>query len=200
MTHGLLAPLSPKEEIALRRIAHGSFIVDAQAASRLSALALIQQTSSGPRLTPLGRLRFNGLPKAPLLSQPKSIHAVNGYVEGLIEKAQARAATSPGPEVPTVRSIARASRPPELEPDPGVDVDDEDDRQATPVYQPVYFYFDSEHWRSCAQRRIVRTRKAIMEHRQQMIRLCDASERRIEASQLLLKTSVPVMPRWISAK
>ena len=92
MTGGLLAPLSPPEEIALRRIAHGSLaVVDAKVASRLVALALIQRTSTGLRLTPLGRLRFDALPKAPLLAQQRSVHAMTGYVEGLIEKAQSRA-------------------------------------------------------------------------------------------------------------
>ena len=91
MTSGLLAPLSPSQEIALRRIAHGSLIVDAQVVARLMALGLVQQTSRGHRLTPLGRLRYDALPKAPLLTRQRSIHAVTGYVEGIIEKAQARA-------------------------------------------------------------------------------------------------------------
>src|SRR5215207_10354719 len=92
VTGGLIAPLSPPEEIALRRMAHGSLVaVDAKVASRLVALALIQRTSTGLRLTPLGRLRFDALPKAPLLAQQRSVHAMTGYVEGLIEKAQSRA-------------------------------------------------------------------------------------------------------------
>lgn len=194
MTRGLLAPLSPKEEIALRRIAHGSFVVDEQVASHLIALALVERTSSALRLTPLGRLRFNALPKAPLLSQPKSIHAVNGYVEGLIEKAQSRAATPPVPAAPTVHMIAPAS----LLPEPEADRDDEGDGEDLSAYQPVYFFFDREHWRSRAERALVRTRKAIMEHRRQMIRVCDASDRRIEASQTLLKTSVPIRPSWLA--
>src|SRR4051812_28537371 len=66
MTSGLLASLSPPQEIALRRIAHGSFVVDAQAAASLIALALVQRTNNGLRLTPLGRLRYDALPKAPL--------------------------------------------------------------------------------------------------------------------------------------
>ena len=59
MTVGLLAPLSPQEEIALRRVALGSFVVDAQAASRLIGMVLLQRTSSGLRLTPLGQRHFN---------------------------------------------------------------------------------------------------------------------------------------------
>ena len=195
MSRGLLAPLSPTEEIALRRIAYGSFIVDAQAASKLIALALIETTSGGMRLTPLGRLRFNALPKAPLLSQPRSIHAVNGYVEGLIEKAQRRAANTPEPEPPAARKIDPPTLPQEVEPA----VAEGDDSEELPAYQSVYFYFDQEHWRLCAERALVRARKAIMEHRRQMIRVCDASDRRIEASQSLLRTSVPIRPTWLAA-
>jgi hypothetical protein len=88
----VLAPLSPPEKIALRRNAHGSLgVVDPKMASTLLALALIQRTSTVLRLTPLGRLRFDALPKAPLLAQQRSIHAMADYVGGLIEKAQSRA-------------------------------------------------------------------------------------------------------------
>src|SRR5262245_11961630 len=93
MTRGLLTPLSPHDELALRRVAHGSAIIDAQVAARLVSLALIEQAGASPRLTPLGRLRYNALPKAPLLTRQRSIHAITGYVEGLIEKAQSRGRT-----------------------------------------------------------------------------------------------------------
>ena len=85
-----LTPLSSYEEIALRRIAHGSN-VDPPVAARMQDLALIQRTKGGYRLTPLGQLRYDALPKAPLLTRPCSINAVTGYVEGLIDKAQSRA-------------------------------------------------------------------------------------------------------------
>lgn len=97
MTSGLLAPLSPQQEVALRRIAHASLVVDAPTASTLTALALVERTNGGLRLTPLGRLRFNALPKAPLLMQQRTIHAATAYVEGLIEKAQSRAASQDAP-------------------------------------------------------------------------------------------------------
>lgn len=83
-----LTPLSSNEEIALRRIAHGSSV---GVPARLQDLALIQRTNEGYHLAPLGQLRYEALPKAPLLSRPRSIDAVIGYVEGLIEKAQVRA-------------------------------------------------------------------------------------------------------------
>ncbi len=195
MTCGLLTSLSPTEEIALRRIAHGSLIVDARTAAQLIGLALVERTSSGLGLTPLGRLRFNALPKAPLLSQPRSIHAVNGYVEGLIEKAQSRAAKQPRHVAPTARQIPPASLLPEPEPIK----DDEEGGEDFAAHQPVYFFFDCDHWRFRAERALVRARKSIMEHRRQMVRLCDASDRRIEASHSLLKTSVPIRPNWLAA-
>jgi hypothetical protein len=91
MTRGLLAPLSPSEEIALRRIAHGSIAVDAQATAKLASLALVERAHTSLRLTPLGRLRFNSLPKAPLLARRRYIQAATDYVAGVIEKAQGAA-------------------------------------------------------------------------------------------------------------
>jgi hypothetical protein len=197
VTGGLLAPLSPQEEIALRRIAHGSFVVDARTASRLVFLALIQRTSGGLRLTPLGRLRFNALPKAPLLAQQRSIQAMTGYVEGLIEKAQIRAASQGAPAArPAAPARARISAPASVLPEAD-DADDGPDELS--IYRPIYFFFDSEHWKSCAERALACTRRAIMEHRRCQVRLCDASDRRIESSLSLLKASVPVRPSWLDA-
>ncbi|SEP50744.1 hypothetical protein SAMN02990966_07752 [Rhodospirillales bacterium URHD0017] len=197
MTSGLLAPLSPPQEIALRRIAHGSFVVDARAAASLVALALVERTSGGLRLTPLGRLRYNALPKAPLLGHQRSIQAATGYVEGLIEKAQGRipnrdmlAKTAPQPR--PARTPAPAGLLLEAQ-DGGTDAGD------LPGHQPIYVFFDSEHWRSRAERNLARTRQAIMEHRQRQIRLCDASSRCIESSRSLLRASVPVRPSWRNA-
>ena len=51
-----LTPLSSDEEIALRRIAHGSKVAP-RVAARLQDLALIQRANGGYRLTPLGQLR-----------------------------------------------------------------------------------------------------------------------------------------------
>jgi hypothetical protein len=90
-----LIPFSSDDEIALRRIAHGSS-VDHPVAARLLDLALIQRANGGYRLTPLGQLRYDALPKAPLLTRPRSLNAVTGYVEGLIDKAQARAKARTG--------------------------------------------------------------------------------------------------------
>jgi len=90
-----LTPLSADEEIALRRIAHGSSVAPPLAA-RLQDLALIQRTKGGYRLTPLGQLRYDAFPKAPLLTRPRSINAVTSYVEGVIDKAKSRARNKAG--------------------------------------------------------------------------------------------------------
>jgi hypothetical protein len=61
MERGLLAPLSPNEEMALRRISHGSTqIVDVHI-QRLMRLALIQEGPLGPQITELGEQRLAGM-------------------------------------------------------------------------------------------------------------------------------------------
>ena len=149
------------------------------------------------RLTPLGRLRFNALPKAPLLAQQRSLHAMTGYVEGLIEKAQNRAVAQ--------AAAASAAEPAARMPPPILDPvallpqshDEEAHLDEPTSRQPVYFYFDCEHWKSRAERALLRSRQAMVEHRKRQERLCDASKRRIESSRLLLKESVPARPTWL---
>lgn len=188
-------PLSPPQEIALRRIAHGSLVVDAQVASRLIALALVERVTGGLRLTPLGLLRFNALPKAPLLGKQRSVHAATGYVEALVEKAQSRAANQD----------AQRKEPPVSPPEPPPIRTDllleahEDECKELPANQPIYFFFDSYEWMSRAEHNLTRMRRAIMEHRERQVRLCDTSNRRIESSRLLLKASVPHRPAWLAA-
>jgi hypothetical protein len=178
MTVGLLAPLSPQEEIALRRVALGSLVVDAQAASKLIGFALLQRTSSGLRLTPMGQRHFNALAKAPLLARrQRSIRAMTGYVEGLIEKAQSRVAARRLP------SEAPPPAPAGLLPEAAGDEEEPDE---------LPIYFDCGYWKSCADGALARARRAIMEHRQRQVRLCDASDRRIASSRALLKESAPV--------
>jgi hypothetical protein len=198
MTDGLIAPLSPPEEIALRRIAHGSLAaLDSKVASRLLAMALIHRTSTGLRLTPLGRLRFNALPKAPLLTHQRSIHAMTGYVEGLIEKAQGRTAAQ--------AAAASARMPTALSPPPTVSpANPLPETQSAGKHledlasgRPVYFYFDYEQWKSRAERALLRSRRAMVQHRERQVSLCDSSRRRIESSRLLLKESVPARPGWL---
>lgn len=192
MTSGLHAPLSPQEAIALRRIAHGSLVVDAAAASSLVARALIERKSDGLRLTPLGRLRFEALPKAPLLTRQRSIHAMNGYVEGLIDKAQTRAA-NPGSSAGPPRSVSQ--RVPDAIRLPSEAIDAETDQDDG----PIHFFFDIEYWTSRAERHLARTRRVMMEHRKVQVSLCDSSRRRIEFSRALLKASVPLRPISLDA-
>ncbi|SEP24123.1 hypothetical protein SAMN02990966_04630 [Rhodospirillales bacterium URHD0017] len=61
MERGLLAPLSPNEELALRRISPGSTVVPDVYCKRLVTLALIEQDLVGMRLTELGKKRLVGL-------------------------------------------------------------------------------------------------------------------------------------------
>src|SRR5262245_9675022 len=65
MERGLLAPLSPNEELALRRIAQGSTEVPDVYSRRLVRLALIKRDLSGLRLTELGKKRLAGLSQGP---------------------------------------------------------------------------------------------------------------------------------------
>jgi hypothetical protein len=61
MERGLLAPLSPNEEKALRRVAHGiskpKHLRDASV-ERLKLLALVEELDGRIRLTELGAQRF----------------------------------------------------------------------------------------------------------------------------------------------
>ena len=71
MERGMLAPLSPNEEVALRRVALGSTDGSNTYSQRLVILALIEQDVSGLRLTELGRKRLAGLTEGSIL-QPGS--------------------------------------------------------------------------------------------------------------------------------
>jgi hypothetical protein len=185
MTTGLLAPLSPPQEIALRRIAHGSLIVDAQVVARLMALGLVEQTSRGHRLTPLGRLRYNALPKAPLLIRQRSIHAVTGYVEGIIEKAQARVhAKALDAEI---NGAASARSMP-------VGSDEVDEKESDAL-----MLFDGELYQSRARAALGNVRRQMKEHRQRQILLRDASLQCIDLSRSLLKQTMPIRPAWLTA-
>jgi hypothetical protein len=63
MERGLIAPLSPNEESALRRVAHGiskpKHLRDASV-ERLKLLALVEEQDGRIRLTDLGAQRFSG--------------------------------------------------------------------------------------------------------------------------------------------
>jgi hypothetical protein len=61
MDRGLRAPLSPNEEIALRRVAYGSVDVAARYLERLVRLSLVESYDLGLRLTPVGERRVAAL-------------------------------------------------------------------------------------------------------------------------------------------
>ena len=61
MDRGLVAPLSPNEEIALRRVAYGSSDVPARHVARLVKLALVAADETGLRLTDVGVRRVRQL-------------------------------------------------------------------------------------------------------------------------------------------
>lgn len=189
MTGGLQAPLSPQEEIALRRIAHGSIVVDTEATARLAGLALVERVHTSLRLTPLGRLRFNALPTAPLLARKRSVQAASDYVEGVIEKAQAvakRQLTKPA-SAPPVSDKAR----------PQVAAADEDMDDGALGYLLCSFS-DMAYWRSRAESNVEKTRQVMIEHRQHQ-RQCDDSRRRIAMSRSLLAATVPIKPARLGA-
>ena len=58
MVRGLIVPLSPNEEIALRRVAYGSADVAFRYAERLMRLALVKDAADGLRLTSVGQQRI----------------------------------------------------------------------------------------------------------------------------------------------
>jgi hypothetical protein len=65
MGRSLNAPLSPNEEVALRRVALGlapKEVLPLQAITRLKYLVLIEDSETGLRLTDVGRRRHAALP------------------------------------------------------------------------------------------------------------------------------------------
>ncbi|TAJ84660.1 hypothetical protein [Reyranella sp.] len=88
MRRSLIAPLSPHEEVALRRIALGltpTHELSARAIVRLKNLALIEDSEAGLRLTDVGRQRYRTLPGAmPAelpVAQEQLARALARYVE-----------------------------------------------------------------------------------------------------------------------
>jgi hypothetical protein len=64
---GLLAPLSPHEEVTLRRVAIGianPADFPAKDVERLKALMLVEEYEAALRLTAVGKQRYRGLPNS----------------------------------------------------------------------------------------------------------------------------------------
>jgi hypothetical protein len=67
MDRGLKAPLSPHEEVTLRRVALGvahPADLAGKDVDRLKCLLLIEKSNGGLRLTPIGKQRYLALPNS----------------------------------------------------------------------------------------------------------------------------------------
>jgi hypothetical protein len=74
---GMLAQLSPNEEVALRRVALGfSHGVASDHIRRLKDLHLIEEDKTSWRLTALGQQRFTSLPRAVQLASDGTPDAI----------------------------------------------------------------------------------------------------------------------------
>jgi len=90
MDRGLVVPLSPNEEIALRRVAHGSIDVSARHADRLIKLALITADNSGLRLTEIGRRRLRKLAGDAIDQRPSAERSPASIWMPLVNAAEAK--------------------------------------------------------------------------------------------------------------
>ena len=89
----ILIPLSAAEEIALRKVHLGSSAIAPDLMARLKALALIERTGGGWRLTPLGMRRHDELADVPLRDRGPSI--IDDILDRYIPLAQARGIVQP---------------------------------------------------------------------------------------------------------
>jgi hypothetical protein len=85
---GLLAPLSSNEEVTLRRVAMGAtppHRLPAQHLKHLEQLKLVEVAKGDYQLTPLGRQRYNGLPRPAGLSNDGSPRQIEQILSNLIQ-------------------------------------------------------------------------------------------------------------------
>jgi hypothetical protein len=86
---GLLAPLSSHEEVTLRQVAMGSTQeLPAQHLKRLEQLELIVSDGGCYQLTPLGRQRHNGLPRASALANDGSPGEIEQILSNVIQSKE----------------------------------------------------------------------------------------------------------------
>lgn len=88
---GLLAPLSSSEEVTLRRVAMGSTAqhkLPTEHLKRLEELKLIEAIRGGYRLTPLGRQRYNALPRPAGLATDGSPRGIEQILSNVIRSKQ----------------------------------------------------------------------------------------------------------------
>jgi hypothetical protein len=89
---GLLAPLSSNEEVTLRRVAMGPISphkLPADHLKRLEQLNLIEAARGGFQLTPLGRQRYDALPRPAGMAIDGSPRQIEQMLSNLIRSRQA---------------------------------------------------------------------------------------------------------------
>jgi hypothetical protein len=88
---GVLAQLSPNEEVALRRVALGfSHGVASDHIRRLNDLHLIEEDKTSWRLTALGQQRFASLPRPAQLASDGTLDAIAAMLSKKYTKQRER--------------------------------------------------------------------------------------------------------------
>jgi hypothetical protein len=91
MERGILAPLSPNEELALRRIAGGRSPLAVRAGNdvvRLKTLKLVEEINGRLRLTSLGQSRYSKLPDASAPQDSDPTDDINAALINAYDKAR----------------------------------------------------------------------------------------------------------------
>ena len=88
---GLLAPLSPNEEITLRRVALAvaqPADLPAKDVERLKALMLVEEHAAALRLTPVGKQRYLALPNSAVIFNSDAPDETLAKMADFISKAR----------------------------------------------------------------------------------------------------------------
>jgi hypothetical protein len=91
MDRGLKAPLSPHEEVTLRRIALGiseSKLLPARDLAYLLRLSLIEENDGRLSLTALGRQRYQGLPRPDAEPPPHAENETDSVLRSRLQQAR----------------------------------------------------------------------------------------------------------------
>jgi hypothetical protein len=88
---GMLAPLSPHEEVTLRRVAIGiAKLADlpARDVERLKVLLLVEENGDGLQLTPAGRERYLALPSSDGVFRPGAADELASKMAEFVSKGR----------------------------------------------------------------------------------------------------------------
>ena len=167
----------------MRRIAHAAPSVDPESVGRLLALALVERTRGGWRLTATGKVRLDALPQATLVKGGPSARMTAMFIDGLLEKAAAMAraqgvATRSEAAARTNAVSTTRQRPPPRQP------------------PPVPTLFELAQWRAQAKGRLEDARLMLIEQRRHHALQVAESRRCMEQSRSLLAASAPRWPAW----